>query len=155
MSGCAYQKFAKCTNCKFIVYVNCPNYRKWRAKWLLRALLPITIDKEAKPLAAGKCYFSRSEEVAKQRVAATCLKRQKELVKLNLNQVISSVLDGDEIDADVIYVECKKTTGDNAKIQSVFESFVDKRTVKGCTVMIYAIANTISMSEDWTKITAK
>lgn len=65
--------------------------------------------------------------------------------------MISIVLEQEEFNASVVYVECKKSIPDNVKIQQVVESFVDKLIMRGVTVFIYSYQSVIKPADDWRK----
>jgi hypothetical protein len=152
--GCCYQKYAKCKECSYVTYNECKTFRLWRTKWLLKDILPMTLRKVT-PLKKGYCYFGTNEDLMKQYAANTALKLQKQLRKLKLNQLISIVLEQEEFNASVVYVECKKSIPDNIKIQQVVESFVDKLVMKGVTVFIFSYQSVIKPADDWRKISKK
>lgn len=152
--GCCYQKYAKCEDCGYVTYNDCRTFRLWRVKWILKDILPMTLRKVT-PLKKGFCYYGTSEDLIKQYAANTALKIQKPLKKLKLNQLISIVLEQEEFNASVVYVECKKSIPDNVKIQQVVESFVDKLIMRGVTVFIYSYQSVIKPADDWRKISKK
>lgn len=150
--GCKYQKAVGCKTCSYLIYKECSKYRLAHVQWLLDDIAPITLRK-LKVVSPKRVYYFRSEVLAKQVAGKFAIAKNYKLKRLTFNQVMSITLDeGSEfVIPRALYIECKRQFTDN-KIQSVFESFIDRATLAGATVFIYANANTVSSSDDWIKM---
>lgn len=149
--GCAYKEYAQCKECNYVKFKECKNFRVWRAKYLLSDILPMTLNK-VEDWSKNICYFSRKESKAKIVAASIALRNQFKVKKFTLNQAITVVVDRIEVEEKVIYLECRKSYGDQQKVQQVIESFVDNMLMQGKTVIIYANAGTIALNETWRKL---
>ncbi len=148
--GCMFQKYAKCAVCNTVVFRECEKFRIWKAKWILRELLPIKLNKKfGIPLQEGRCYYSSNEDTARQVAAQIALKVQKPVKKLKLNQLISLVLEQEEFDSKITYIEVKSVGAEVAKIQQVVESFIDNANYKGNIVVIFNSKSLLKVSSDW------
>ena len=126
--GCAYSRFSKCDSCDYVVYRKCPTFRLWRAKYLLRDILPITLTESDQKYYGrlGECYYISDLTKAKKFVASTAIKLDKSVKMLTLNQALSIVLDQQEVEGKVFLIVGSPRPGDKDKIQSCVESLVDR-----------------------------
>lgn len=148
--GCIFQKYAKCPVCNTVVFRECRKFRLWKAKWILKDLLPIKLTKNfGIPLLEGRCYYSSNEDTARQVAARIALKLQKPVKKLKINQLISLVLEQEPFDSKITYIEMKPVGAEAVKVQQVVESFIDKSLFKGDIVVVYNGKSALKPSSDW------
>lgn len=151
--GCAYVAQTKCKECTHVSYRQCPNYRREHARYLLRDILPFDTTKLKGKVVPGsnKIYYARNKEIVLQYAALLAIKTNCKLKKYSLNQAITIVLEGGEVDERIVIVDCPSKLVEPTKQQSVLESFADKMLLQGKTIFIVSTPSVATL-ESWNKL---
>lgn len=151
--GCTYANKTKCDNCKFVFYQECPNYRKERARFLLKEILPFDHSKLKGRVAPEKkkAYCARNKDSIFLNAALLSLQTGYQIKRLTLNQVISITMESLEVEHKLVIVECSSKLNEASKQQGVLESFVDKMLMQGKTIFIQIVAP-LTPHESWIKL---
>lgn len=135
MNPCAYQKAAKCEDCTYVYYQQCPKFVRARTAYLLRAIRPFKMKSQE---FKERAVWSNDADRAKSVAAQMAIKMNHEVTKYTLNQALTLTVDGSEIPGKVIYLEAPcRFTGEVDKIQSCLHSFVDRVLLNGGCISMY------------------
>lgn len=149
---CIYSERFGCKECNQIFYRNCPKFNKAWALSLVKEILPFTAV-NIKDVPKSKVYYSASDSFIKTICAKYSISKGFQVKRLTLSQVMSIIIDREEFTfPKVVYLECKtKPLGDNEKVLSVFNAFVDQCLYNGTKVFILSKIPYLK-SADWVKI---
>ena len=147
---CVYGKSAGCTECNYVVYAQCPVYKKAHLGTLIRELRPLnfTWDKDYRPYETNDVIqLSGSispKLIGKLKSAAVnwAIGCNRKIKRLDTNQVLSRVIKRSEespaSDAFGYFLDIQrlKNTTKEDEVRSCIDSFVSDALDNGCKVFI-------------------
>lgn len=138
MNLCVYADKVHCTECKEVFYRNCKDFCRMHNLSLVKDIIPFDAKKVGE-IPSKNVVVSRDLNRIKSLIAKVCINRNTPVKKLTLNQVLSVVLNKEEVEVGkVLYIECKqKPLSELEKVTTVLSGFVDSCSLKGTTIYIY------------------
>lgn len=151
MDLCKFAKYTKCTECNTLLHKECKKFTVARAKMLCKDILPFKLNQEVRP----KDNMCWGRDIS--RVKSACFKYAnrcgQSIKKLTINQVLSVVLSGDEVDGRVFFIDYStKAQGDAEKIKGVLQSFIDQQLLRGNYIALYVGVGVTCQFESANKI---
>lgn len=133
---CVYKDKIKCSVCEYVYNKQCKKFLVAHAKFMAKELLPFKYNSSLS--IKDKVIQSSSKEKAKSAALKYAISKGLPVKKLTLSQVMSIVLNNDEADYNIVYIECaQKVFADVEKVKNVVQSFVDMIILHGGRVSIF------------------
>lgn len=150
MEGCKYKTNLGCQACTYVFYNKCPNFRKAHVNFLARKITPFKfVDTKV----FDTVVWSKDVNKAKSCAIKYAVASNVEVTKLTLNQVISLTISNEDVNYDVVYIDCsQKVQGEIEKISGVLKSFIDKMQLNGTKVAIYVAPTVILNLSEYHKV---
>lgn len=134
LQPCKYAKQLSCNNCTYLYHKECKSFVVAHAKELVRSLLPF---KYSKVQNCENPSWSYNLDKAKSIALEMAMKNNTKVTRLSLSQAISAALDHIELDANLLYIDCSKVSGDLDKVKGVLTSFIESQVLRNVTVVVY------------------
>lgn len=136
MKQCLFAQYVKCTECNVFLYKECKKFVVARSKYLCRDIMPFKLSQKLK--VPGKFCWGRDSNKMKSVCLHYANKIGQQVKRVTINQVLSVVLSGDEVDGRVFYVDySEKVQGDPEKVKGVLQSFIDQQLLRGNCISVY------------------
>ena len=151
MNKCVYG--SKCKECKYVLFRDCPQFRRTHGTLLIKDLIPFKYKKHKSKV--KEINYSSDLDLLKSVCADYTVNLNVKLRKFNLNQTIDLVLTSEDIVIPkVIFIEItQKPYGEAEKVKNVFMSFVDRCLLNNRTLFIYSSVPGFYQKE-WNKLNA-
>ena len=150
MDLCDYNKLTKCTKCDYPFRLQCKKFRVAHLAFLTRNIRPFKYNDTLS--VTSKVVWSKSIHAAKTAAVKFAMKTSSEIKVLTLSQSMSLKLNNQDVEGKVIFIDCSnKPAGDLDKVKSVFTSFVDDLSLKGCFVSIF-VNSSLNLNLEYTKL---
>lgn len=142
---CKFREVLKCKDCKFIVFRNCPDFKRAYLAFLCKNVKPL---KYSKVSVSADVVWSKDANKCKSFLVDKAVEYNTQIVRYTLNQVITIVLSNEDIVGKVFYIDCSsKLNGDTEKLTSVLKSFIDRLELSKCFAGLFVGSNNLNLSE--------
>lgn len=136
MNGCKYKDVCKCDACGYVYFKECRKFMLAHVAWLTRAIRPFI--KTTLELHVMEVW---SKDMNKAKSAATqyALKLNSEVLRFDLNDMITTVMREEDLEGKVFYVEIPRKGQWKAEDQTMkcLSTFISRVRVVGGCVAVY------------------
>jgi len=141
MNGCKYKEACHCKECGYVYFQECRQFILAHAAWLTRSIRPFI--KTTLELHSAEVW---SKDMNKAKSAATqyALKMNSEVLRYDLNDMITMVMREEDLEGKVFYVEVPRRGQWKAEDQTVkcLSTFISRVKVVGGCVAVYISPST-------------